>query len=312
MGTDIATALATVAIFFTGNTTTETFSIGAPDSRVGIGNSGGLDTHNAIETDISSNREDYYTGNCDDHHLSSRLFKQNVQFAKEQGGLFNLNAMISQYAQNANYSKANNPYLYYSPLSLIVSTAAHVFYPYFFSNGTYEVCGQPDYISISNIVGANLITNGNNYNFEYIPEQWPEVNNAAGKPWYRRAYPLTFAELLAIEPLLYAANPVSLSIGPFETSNLTAQTLGCNAYLTLFQFAEFFAAQSGQNVTNAVAWITSKLDLIFGEAPFGCLASSFGTDSGSSLPTLNGNSIPITCSLTTNQYDHVYFPTAPK
>jgi hypothetical protein len=37
-----------------------------------------------------------------------------------------------------------------------------------------------------------------------------EVNNTAGKPWYRRAFPFTLAELLTLEPLLYAANPVVL------------------------------------------------------------------------------------------------------
>ncbi len=46
--------------------------------------------------------------------------------------------------------------------------------------------------------------------FFYIPERLSEVNNTAGKPWYRRAFPFTLAELLTLEPLLYAANPVVL------------------------------------------------------------------------------------------------------
>ena len=176
---NLSTVLAVFAILTTGNITTQTFSLGGPDPRVGIGNIGGLNRHNTVECDISPNREDYYTGKCDDHHLSSRMFKQNFEFARNHGGLFTLEAMTDQYVQNANYSKANNPYLFYSLQSAIVSIGAHIFYAYFFSNGTYEYDGKPDYFSISNIVGANMTTNGNDYYFEYIPERWPEITNGS-------------------------------------------------------------------------------------------------------------------------------------
>jgi hypothetical protein len=137
MGSDVATALATFAVVFDGDIATETFSIGSPDLRVGIGNIGGLDRHGTIENDISPFREDLYLGDCDNHDLSSRLFKQGVQFAYGEGGQFTFNATKRQFVQNANYSKANNPYLFYSPLSAVITTATYMFYATFFANGTY-------------------------------------------------------------------------------------------------------------------------------------------------------------------------------
>ena len=227
MGVDLATFLTTVAVITTGNITTKAFSIGAPDPRVGIGNVGGLDRHDTIEADISPTREDLYTGNCDAHHLSSRLFKQNVEFAKNQGGLFNMAAMTAQYAKTSNYSKNNNPYIFYFPLPAIFSLATHVFYPHFFSNGTYELGGTPDYTSISTIVGANLTMNGSDYNFQYIPERWSEVNNTAGKPWYRRAFPLGILATTARLPLVYAANPIGM---PFALRTVGNRKLNSSNY----------------------------------------------------------------------------------
>ena len=228
----------------TGNIATETFSLGGLDPRVGIGNIGGLDRHSGVASDISPNREDYYTGDCDNHHPSSRRFKRNVQLAKNHRGLFNLAAMTDQYVANANCSKIKNPYLFFSSSAAIFSPGAHIFYAYLFSNGTYEFGGTPGYTSISSIIGANLTTNRNDYNFEYILERWPEVNNSAGKPWYRRACPLTLVEALTFEPLVYAANPVGIPFGQLGTSNLTPQTLTCSFYLTILQITPIFAAQS--------------------------------------------------------------------
>ena len=319
MGVDLATFLTTVAVITTGNITTKAFSIGAPDPRVGIGNVGGLDRHNTIEADISPTREDLYTGNCDAHHLSSRLFKQNVEFAKNQGGLFNMAAMTAQYAKTSNYSKNNNPYIFYFPLPAIFSLATHVFYPHFFSNGTYELGGKPDYTSISTIVGANLTMNGNDHNFQYIPERWPEVNNTAGKPWYRRAFPLGILATTARLPLVYAANPIGMPFAQLGTANLTPQTIACDLYLALLQVTPTFAAQSQQDAAYALSWAISKLDPIFSNTTFGCPSNAFSSNGGNygTYPYENmtgspSNPVPIGCSSETNQYYRTYFATAPK
>ncbi|CAF1202777.1 unnamed protein product [Adineta steineri] len=313
MGTDLALALATVAVLTTGNILTETFSIGGPDPRVGICNAGGLDRHDTIESNISPNREDYYTGKCDNHHLSSRRFKQNVKCAEQQCGLFNLSAMTQQYSQNADYSKTNNPYLSYSIVSLIVSVGVHIFYPFFFSNGTYEFGGTPDYTSISNIVGAKLVTTNNDYDFEYVPERWPESNNSAGKPWYRREIEFDFATLLAIIPEVYAANPVFLNFGQVGTANLTPQTIACDIYEQILQLTPACLAQTVQNGFDVTTWIIAKLDPIFSQTTFGCPACSFSNNGGNSLFSSNTNKTNnTTCFAKTNQYYKVYFPTASK
>ncbi|CAF1134134.1 unnamed protein product [Adineta steineri] len=313
MGTDLALVLAATTIFTSGNILTETFSLGGPDPRVGIGNVGGLDRHNNVECDISPNREDYYTGKCDNHHLSSRRFKQNVKCAEQQCGLFNLDAMTQQYSQNADYSKTNNPYLFYSIPSLLVSVGAHIFYSYLFSNGTYEFGGTPDYTSISNIVGAKLVTTNNDYDFEYVPERWPEINNSAGKPWYRRGIEFDFAAFLAIVPLVYAANPVFLNFAQIGTSNLTPQTIACDFYNTILQFTPAYYGQALEDGFNVTTWIIAKLDPVFSQTIFGCPASSFSNNGGSCPSNQNTNKTNnSTCFAKTNQYYKVYFPTASK
>lgn len=83
MSIDIGTILATFTVLITWNIITETFSIGTLDLCVGIDNIGGWDRHNCIENDISPTREDFSTGYCDNHQLSSRLFKQNVECTRK-------------------------------------------------------------------------------------------------------------------------------------------------------------------------------------------------------------------------------------
>ena len=210
--------------------------------------------------------QDYDVADCDNHELSSRVFKQNVEFARKQDGLFNIAAMTDQYAQ---YSKDKNPYLYYSLQSAIVSIGTHIFYSYFFSSGTYELGGKPDYISISSITGVNLTTDVNDYNFEYIPERWSDVNNVVDKPWYC---------------------PIILEVPQLETGTLTLQTLDCDIYSQLLQMTPTLAAQTEQNVADVVTWLISKLDPVFSGTTFGCSANSLSPDGGNSLyPTESQN-----------------------
>ena len=74
MGADLSTILAVFAILADGDIETESWYLGA-----GPGDVGGLNRHSTVEADVSPNREDYYLGCGDNHHLSSRLFSQNVQ-----------------------------------------------------------------------------------------------------------------------------------------------------------------------------------------------------------------------------------------
>ena len=175
MGVDLSTVLAVFTILADGDPVTQSWYLGTnPETNVG-----GLNRHDTAECDISPNREDYYLGCGDNHHVSSRLFKQNIKHVlNDPNHEFSLDAMGNQYAESATFSLANNPYLYYFPFPSIVSLGAFAFYPNFFSNGTYRAGGVANYESISSIIGAQY--NEDSGEFEYVPERWPEN-------WYRRA-----------------------------------------------------------------------------------------------------------------------------
>jgi len=165
MGTDLSSLLAVFAVLTNGDIATESWYLGA-----GPDNVGGLNRHNTVECDISPNREDYYLGCGDNHHLSSRLVKQNIGFvAEDPDKEFSLNAMGNQYAANSAYSQKNNPFLYYFPFPSIVSLGGYVFYPNFMSNGTYKAGGVANYESITSIIGAKL--NEDTGEFDYVPER---------------------------------------------------------------------------------------------------------------------------------------------
>lgn len=170
MGADLSSLLAVFAVLADGDIETESWYLGA-----GPDNVGGLNRHDTVECDVSPNREDFYLGCGDNHHLSSRLFKQNVGYAAaDPQKQFTLDAMGNQYAAGAQFSQKYNPYLYYFPFPSIVSLGAFVFYPNFFSNGTYGAGGVANYESISNIIGAQL--NKKTGQFEYVPERVCEEN----------------------------------------------------------------------------------------------------------------------------------------
>lgn len=77
--------------------------------------------------------------------------------------------MAKQYAANAQFSKENNPYMYFFPVPSLVAMGAHTFYPHFFANGTYGDGGVANFESISSIVGAKL--NEETGDYEYVPER---------------------------------------------------------------------------------------------------------------------------------------------
>lgn len=93
MAADLATVLAVFAVLTDGDIETESWWLGTnPDTNVG-----GLNRHSTVEADISPNKEDYYNGCGDNHHISSRIFKNNVQLvAQDPEKQFNYDVMRKQ------------------------------------------------------------------------------------------------------------------------------------------------------------------------------------------------------------------------
>jgi hypothetical protein len=72
MATDLSTLLGTLAVAFSGNLETLTFSIGGEDNRtysptgvgsVAAGHQFGLDAHSRIEGDASATKQDFFLNN---------------------------------------------------------------------------------------------------------------------------------------------------------------------------------------------------------------------------------------------------------
>lgn len=173
MGQDLATVLIIFAVLSDGSITEESWWLGTNPAN-GIG---GLNRHSTVESDISPNREDFYNGCGDNHHVSSRMFERNVRIVSARPTKqFDIPAMAQHFSAQADFAKTYNPTLYYFPFPLIVSIVAYNFYPRFFANGTNELGGVANYESISSIIGAKYDKKSGH--FEYVPETWPSN-------WYR-------------------------------------------------------------------------------------------------------------------------------
>lgn len=108
MDADLATVLVVFAVLADGDIPTESWYLGTnPNDPNHVG---GLIRHSTVEADISPNREDYYLACGDNHHLSSRIFAQNVAFAAASADKqFGYEAMSNHFAKNAEFSVKNNP-----------------------------------------------------------------------------------------------------------------------------------------------------------------------------------------------------------
>ncbi|TEA18400.1 Aromatic peroxygenase [Colletotrichum sidae] len=300
MGADLSTILGVFAVLANGDIATESFYLGA-----GPGGVGGLNRHSTVEVDISVNREDFYNGCGDNHHLSSRMFKQNVDIVAKSGRRqFDITNMGSQYQLNSMFSQKYNPYIYYFPFPLIVSIGAFAFYPQFMSNGTYGAGGVANYESISSIIGAKYdSTTGE---FQYVPETWP-------KNWYRRATPYGAVQTV-VEGLLdiYLRNPVVPGVAQLGTGNLNATTLLCDAYQGINSVVPLFVAGTTEQIAAATAWATSKLDPYFGNTVLGCPTSVLSPNPPSLLfpnPRNQGGPLNPPPSVAKNVGDNVYYKT---
>ncbi|KAF2717526.1 hypothetical protein K431DRAFT_276765 [Polychaeton citri CBS 116435] len=305
MGADLSTLLAVFAILTDGDIESESWYLGA-----GPGNVGGLNRHSTVEADLSPNREDYYLGCGDNHHLSSRLFKQNVKWASQSTDKdFGMETMGNQWAELAKFSQANNPYLYFFPFPSIVALGAFVFYPNFFSNGTYGQGGVANYESISSIIGAQY--NEDTGEFIYVPERWPSQG------WYRRSNPYGAVQALTDAlTYIYPKYPVPMAIAQLGSENLNAQTVLCDVYQGLNSIIPLALAGSTEDVAGSITWALGKLALtglsgtVLG-CPTNTLSPNFlvqnSTNEGGPLnppPAVAGNT-------GNNVYGKVYFETAP-
>ncbi|RMZ00492.1 hypothetical protein D0860_07969 [Hortaea werneckii] len=272
MGADLTTVLAVFAILTDGDIATQSWYLGSDPNVEG----GGLNRHDTVECDISPNREDYYLGCGDNHHLSSRMFEQNVRFAAADGSKeFTLDVMGSQYKANSELSQERNPYLWYFPFPSIVSLGAFAFYPNFFANGTYGAGGVANYESISTIIGAQL--NEETGHYEYVPERWPEN-------WYRRSTPYGAVDALTDGFLnIYPRNPVPMPIAQLGTDNFNVQTVLCDVYSGINSIVPLALADDYESVSAEVTWALGKL------ADVGITADLLGCPDNSQTDYLHAN-----------------------
>lgn len=206
MAQDLATVLIVFAVLSDGSITEESWYLGTNPAN-GIG---GLNRHSTVESDISPNREDFYNGCGDNHHLSSRMFERNVRIVSARPTKqFDIPAMAQHFSAQADFAKTYNPTLYYVPFPLIVSVVAYNFYPRFFANGTNELGGVANYESISSIVGAKYDKKSGH--FEYVPETFPPN-------WYRVStidmQISTLANVFCSEPSLTPVTKHFLRVSP--------------------------------------------------------------------------------------------------
>jgi hypothetical protein len=305
MGADLASVLCIFAILADGDIETESWYLGSNPND----HTGGLNRHSTVEADISPNREDFYMGCGDNHHLSSRMFTQNVKYAAaDPSKQFTIDVMARQYGANARFSQQNNPYLYYFPFPSIVSIAAFNFYPAFFSNGTYGLGGVANYESISSIIGAKL--DKKTGNFEYVAERWPEN-------WYRRAYPYGAVQALTDGFTgIYPADPVSMPIGQVGTPNLNATNILCDVYLGLSSVTPISLAGDVTAVEQQITWALGKLvDAGLDGTALGCPASTVSPMNLFPNATLAGGALNEPAKefkwTGNNQYNKTYFCSAP-
>ncbi|UZJ55765.1 hypothetical protein CBS101457_005085 [Exobasidium rhododendri] len=282
MAADLSGLLNLVAVAFNGNLETETFSIGGEDDRTysatGVGSKAagrqyGLDTHSTCEGDVSATRNDYFLDNGDDHSGQPDRFRRYVELAKENGGLFNYNASNALYGQNAALSVANNPRLYFQGYTVVVVLGEYPFLPAFFSNGTYNAGGIPNYESLAPLMGYKY--NANNDTFQYVPETFPEN-------WYRRSIPYGIATpdgLVTNLAATFLAGTINLPnpLGALLTNHAQLPEIGCAIYQGISSgVPASLIGSSAERLSTIASYVESKLGPNL-PTIFGCPTQPFNT-----------------------------------
>ncbi|KAF2105644.1 hypothetical protein BDV96DRAFT_655416 [Lophiotrema nucula] len=236
----------------------------------------------------------YYNGCGDNHHLSSRLFKQNVGFAAaDPSKQFTTDAMANQYAAIAAFSQKRLRVL-----------------PQLLLQRNLRAGGVPNYESISSIVGASY--DSETGNFKYVPEKWPEN-------WYRRATPCGAVQTLTDGYLkIYPKYPLLPGVAQFGSSNFNAQTILCDIYQGLNSITPLSVAGETEDVAMGLTCALSKLAPFISSTVLGCSASALSPNIGGYLfPNTTKTGGPLAPPASQNQnlgnsvYNKVYFTSAP-
>lgn len=74
-----------------------------------------------------------------------------------------------------------------------------MFYPHFFSNGTYGAGGVPNWESVASIIGAQYDPATDE--IMYVPERFPEN-------WYRRSTPYGAVDTIRDLSALFLSDPI--------------------------------------------------------------------------------------------------------
>jgi hypothetical protein len=264
MGPDLSGVLLVVAIAFSGNIETETFSIGGEDARTysptGIGSKAagpqyGLDFHSHCEGDASGTRADFFLNNGDDHSGQPDRFRRFAELAQANGGSFGYDTANKFYAQNAALSVKNNPQLYFQGYTPIVILGEYPFYAAFMSNGTYNAGGQANYESLSSILGFSYDSATDK--FSYVPERYPEN-------WYRRSIPYDVASpdgLVTNLAATFLAGSINLPnpLGALLTNPAQLPEIGCAIYQGITSGVPTAALGTEERASAAISYLEDKL-----------------------------------------------------
>lgn len=221
---------------------------------------------------------------------------------------FSIDVMGKHYAKHADFSKKNNPFLYYFPFPQIVSVVAFNFYPRFFSNGTSELGGTANYKSIMPIIGAEYDEKSGE--FKYVPERFPEN-------WYRRATPYGAVQGLTEGfTMIYPRNIVTPLVAQLGTDNLNVQTLLCNVYQGINSITPLVAGKTLEDSSKAITWALSVLDPILSKTALGCPDSVISPnmlypEANREGGPANPPRVPSDQWTGNNVYNKVYFKNAP-
>jgi hypothetical protein len=304
MDPGLSGVLLVIAITFSGNIETETFSIGGEDSRTysatGIGSKAagpqyGLDFHSHCEGDVSGTRADYYLNNGDDHSGQPDRFRRFAELAAANGGSFGYKTANEFYAQNAKLSVKNNPKLYFQGYTTIVVLGEYPFYAALMSNGTYNAGGQANYASLSSILGFSY--NKKTDKFEYVPERYPEN-------WYRRSTPYGVATpdgLLTNLAATFLAGSINLPnpLGAVLTNPAQLPEIGCAIYQGITSGIPTAILGTEEKVSAATTYLEQKL------SP-GAL-NAFGCPMGKFTLTNTGNATGASLQATGPGGEQVYY-----
>lgn len=216
-GVDLATVLGLISVLFVGNplSTDPSYSIGGATPQVEnlldnlgglLGTPEGLDhSHNIIESDASSTRDDLYqTGDAGTMNLD--LFTE--LYESIQGDGLTRDELADHAIRRFNHSIANNPYFWNGPVTnIMMRPVGYVLANDILSNHTDD---NPDELVSKAVLRSfyAVTEDPNNGSLSYTPghERIPEN-------WFPRQTPYTIPDFNAAEAALLIKKPELLSVG---------------------------------------------------------------------------------------------------